>query len=81
MNTGSEDKCTYPDCTCSPLDAGKPRERCGKAQIAQDEDYLQKLRDAHPMKQLKAERDKYRKALEQICQRGRCPIAEKALGI
>lgn len=29
-----EEKCTYPDCTCSPLDADKPRERCGKAQIA-----------------------------------------------
>jgi hypothetical protein len=23
--------CTYPDCECSPLDGGKPREQCGKA--------------------------------------------------
>lgn len=30
---------------------------------------------------MEAERDKYRKALEEICRRGRCPIAEKALGI
>lgn len=42
MTTGTErtlpaEPCTYPDCTCSPLDAGKPRERCGKAQVAPDE--------------------------------------------
>lgn len=28
--------CTYPDCKCSPLDNGKPRERCGRAEKATD---------------------------------------------
>ena len=28
-----------------------------------------------------AERDKYKAALEALCERGRCPIAEKALGL
>lgn len=30
--------CTYPDCECSPLDGGKPRERCGKASEPRDRD-------------------------------------------
>lgn len=28
-NAEKTNACTYPDCECSPLDAGKPRERCG----------------------------------------------------
>jgi hypothetical protein len=27
------------------------------------------------------QRDKYKHALERLCERGRCPIAEEALGI
>lgn len=48
-----------------------------------DEDYirlLQRAVKADDPKALRAERDRYRAALEQICEKGRNPIAERALG-